>query len=625
MIILPRVRTVGFLSGIAIIPLILCAVFLLTQSLKAQYRNAEILAYRQTERIAQELNAVLLERVFTLDHIGSSYFESTSDKRMRERDIDRLISSRDDVNDIIIVDSKGKELIHRSRDSSGDNTLTDRSENIEFISIKEKGYYFGPLYVSQERSVFLIGRAIAGFDNEQMRGAIFALLNGSILQDVLKEAGNAQGGSVFVVNDKGTIVAHPTTSYIVEGKDFSHNFALRLAMSGESLLTKTYHNEFDQKVIGSGVPLSFSLSSRGDITPRWYVITETPLVSAYGSALHQRSIAFITIIIFLALAGAGVFFVWRHIMAPIKVFQYGAEQLNQGNLAYRMHATSHDIWGNVAVAFNAIADKMKRISGERDEERYATAVERSKLKHALMGVTDAVHARFLEKVKNDFVAIAAHQLLTPLSEVKWSMEILMKEDLGALSRKQKSFLKRSYQSNEHMIRLVDDLLETAKIEEQQLSYNKEPYDLKKLIEEGLAIEKKKAEKKGLTIVVKKSRGKIPLISIDNMAIKVVFKNLLENAIHYTPAGGTITVSLAKKDAGVGMSITDTGIGVLPEDHAYLFTKFFRGKNAVKMKTDGTGLGLYISKKIIDAHGGSMWVNSEFDRGSTFGFDIPLES
>jgi signal transduction histidine kinase len=135
---------------------------------------------------------------------------------------------------------------------------------------------------------------------------------------------------------------------------------------------------------------------------------------------------------------------------------------------------------------------------------------------------------------------------------------------------------------------------------------------------------KKAEKRGLKVIVKKLRGKIPLVHVDDMAIKVVLKNIIENAIHYTSPGGTITVRCLKKDAGVSVSVMDTGIGVLPEDQEYIFTKFFRGKNAITAEAGGTGLGLYISKKIIDAHGGSLWMNSPMDHGSTFGFDIPFQ-
>jgi signal transduction histidine kinase len=102
--------------------------------------------------------------------------------------------------------------------------------------------------------------------------------------------------------------------------------------------------------------------------------------------------------------------------------------------------------------------------------------------------------RFLEKIKADFVALTVHTLRTPLSEVKWSMGALMDRDMGTLSRKQKSFLKRSYESNERMIRFVDDLLDAARVEQQQLRYDKAPHDLKKLVEEALAFQQKKAER-----------------------------------------------------------------------------------------------------------------------------------
>ena len=724
-----RLQNAKFIIGIAVIPLIIFAVVSLITASRAQYRDADALVHAQTENLAKDLGALLASRVSALDQAGLSYVELSTDQRVRDQIVSRFIASHDEVADMVIVDGKGKEVSHKSSSDPGRIALTDRSENIEFLTVKEKGYYFGPLYISQDKPVFLIGRAIPSSDKQGMRGAIFALMDGGMLQDALKEARDATGSNAFIVNEKGRIVAHPNISYIIEGKDFSHNIAVRLAMNDTGLFAQRYSNESGEHVVGAGVALAIPVSTDIQLAPNWYMVTETPASLVYASASHQRTISLIVLLFVLAVAGMGAFAVSRRMIAPVEEIDHAIVQLNQGNLAYRMHATDDLVWGNIMTGLNNFADRLTRISGELEEERNMIVSERRKLKLALSGITDAViacdkkgaimltnktaeelmgfaanktmgkhidevvrlfennkevsmsdcfalahenglayvgganglrlitagneqrfvsarigtlqeepdhhggylltfhditHERFLEKVKADFVAIAAHQLRTPLSEVKWSMEVLMGKELGAVTRKQKSFLKRSYESNERMIRLVDDLLETARVEERQLRYDKTPHDLKKIVDQMVAIHEKKAVKSGLKIMVKKLRGKLPLVLVDDVAIKIVFKNLLENAINYTPSGGMVTVALAKNDSGVQVNIIDTGIGIAPEDKEYLFTKFFRGKNAVKLETDGTGLGLYISKKIIDAHDGSMSVSSDLGHGSTFGFEIPFE-
>ena len=124
---------------------------------------------------------------------------------------------------------------------------------------------------------------------------------------------------------------------------------------------------------------------------------------------------------------------------------------------------------------------------------------------------------------------------------------------------------------------------------------------------------------------KKQRTRMPLISADEAAIKIAVNNVLENAISYTPKGGKITMWLAKSDSFLEVHVADTGIGILPEDAERIFLKFFRGKNAFKVVTEGTGLGLYIAKKIVEAHGGHMSiVESQIGTGSHFSMSIPVE-
>jgi signal transduction histidine kinase len=174
-----------------------------------------------------------------------------------------------------------------------------------------------------------------------------------------------------------------------------------------------------------------------------------------------------------------------------------------------------------------------------------------------------------------------------------------------------------------MIQLVDDLLKTATVESAQFRYNKAPQDIKKIVDDIIRMRKKVAKSKGIILAFKKSKTRMPLISVDQAAIKIVVNNLLENAIAYTPRGGSVNVSIGRTDSALEIHVADTGIGISQEDTDMVFLKFFRGKDAMKMITGGAGLGLYIAKKIIEAHGGTIWVQSQPDKGSTFGVSLPV--
>lgn len=174
-----------------------------------------------------------------------------------------------------------------------------------------------------------------------------------------------------------------------------------------------------------------------------------------------------------------------------------------------------------------------------------------------------------------------------------------------------------------MIRLVDDLLEAAAMETARFQYHKTPQDIKKIITQLVEIRTISAERKGIVFAFKKPKGRMPVMSIDEAAMKIALNNLLENAINYTPKGGKISVLMERNDSSLEIHIADTGIGVLPEDTERVFVKFFRGKNAMQTITSGAGLGLYIAKKIIEAHGGRISVRSNAGAGSVFSISLPL--
>ena len=236
---------------------------------------------------------------------------------------------------------------------------------------------------------------------------------------------------------------------------------------------------------------------------------------------------------------------------------------------------------------------------------------------------DITREKMIEKMKTEFVSISAHQLRTPLSAIKWTLKMLLDGDLGEITKEQRAFIDKTYRSNERMINLVNDLLNISRIEEGRYLYRPTPTNIEPLIESVINSYKEEMGKRGLQLEFEKPETPLPQVAVDSEKITLAIQNFIENAIRYTLPGGKVMISLKYNQKEIEFSVKDTGIGIPENQKARLFTKFFRAANVAKIDTEGSGLGLFITKNIIEAHGGRIWFESEENKGSTFYFALPV--
>jgi len=269
--------------------------------------------------------------------------------------------------------------------------------------------------------------------------------------------------------------------------------------------------------------------------------------------------------------------------------------------------------------------RQELVIGELTIEVSSASIGTSQKDHggSLVIIHDITREKGIERMKTEFVSIAAHQLRTPLSAVKWALSLLMEGDVGELSAEQKSFISKSYDSNERMIILINDLLDVARIEEGRYLYKLVSAKLENLAQAAISACREIAAKRNIRLEYIKPEKEMPEIMIDGEKITMTIQNLIENAIKYTPPGGQVTVSVKYDTNKATVSVKDNGVGVSQEQQNRLFTKFFRASNVMRMETDGTGLGLFIAKNIIEAHGGKIWCESKENEGSTFSFSLPI--
>lgn len=228
----------------------------------------------------------------------------------------------------------------------------------------------------------------------------------------------------------------------------------------------------------------------------------------------------------------------------------------------------------------------------------------------------------LDEAKDEFISMASHQLRTPLTSIKGYLSMLIEGDVGEVTKEQKHLLSEAFVSSERMVRLIGDFLNVSRLQTGKFVIEKHPIDLALLVQrevEGLA---SNASARGMKFVYKKPKN-IPILELDENKIQQVVMNFADNAIYYSKEKAKIVVELKKTDRFVEFTVSDTGIGVPKSDQAHLFTKFYRASNARKARPDGTGVGLFLAKKVIDDHGGSIIFNSVEGKGSTFGFKLPI--
>ncbi len=240
---------------------------------------------------------------------------------------------------------------------------------------------------------------------------------------------------------------------------------------------------------------------------------------------------------------------------------------------------------------------------------------------AISSIRDATTEEEISRSKTEFVSIASHQLRTPLSTIKWYAEMLLDEEIGKLNVNQERYLQQVFDSNKRMIDLVNALLNVSRIDMGELAISPELFSIGKLIESVSADLRLVAKKKHLHLV--KELEKIPDISADPTLVRIIIQNLLANAFTYTPKGGTVTVRLKSEKKSALVSVTDTGCGIPKKNQASIFKKFFRADNARVIEPAGNGLGLYLTKAVVERMGGEIWFESEENVGTTFSVRLPL--
>lgn len=277
-------------------------------------------------------------------------------------------------------------------------------------------------------------------------------------------------------------------------------------------------------------------------------------------------------------------------------------------------------FASIAIFFGATAFGILLVRSVLREVRDREDLER--LTQELSNANEEL--KKLDKAKSEFISIASHQLRTPLSIIKGYISMMQEGSFGRLTKKLTEPLRRVYLSNERLIKLVNDLLDLSRMEGGRMRYEMKPEQFSLIIASVIEEFRQIAQSKGVLLRFKKEKEDSP-VRLDEEKMRQVAFNLIDNAVRYTPKGGTITVTLVINPYHLLFSVTDTGIGLDKQEINSLFQKFVRSREVARIHTEGVGLGLYVARRIVEDHGGRIWVESSGKgKGSAFFVELPIK-
>jgi two-component system, NtrC family, sensor kinase len=532
----------------------------------------------------------------------------------RNEDFQRVLDREPLISVLTYLDGNGKEQVRSSQfDPVRRGSGIDFSTRPEFVRARANQEYFGAAYFqrgSQPHMTISVSESAPG------HGVIVADVDlSSTISDVIERARVGTTGYAYAVDSHGVLVTHPNPNLVLGRTSFADLPQVRAALEQPMASTDTATVGRDEN--GTKVLSAFRTVQPLD----WRVFVEEPLSEAYAplrAAIWRTAILLVT---FLLLAVATSVFLARRLVRPIESIQVAAARIGAGDLDQRIEVSTNDELG-------ALADEFNRMAAQLQESYAGLELKVEERTRELASTLDELDekSRELESAsqhKSDFLANMSHELRTPLNAIIGFSQVLRDEMFGEVNEKQAEYLDDVLSSANHLLSLINDVLDLSKVEAGQFELEIAPFSLRDSLERGVVMVRERATKEGVRIQLS-AAADVDLVEGDERRVRQVIFNLLSNAVKFTPAGGAVDVSAQRVDGEIHISVADTGPGLAAEDRGRIFDEFQQAGAGIRQR-EGTGLGLALSKRLVELHGGRIWVDSDLGHGSTFVFTLPVEA
>lgn len=473
--------------------------------------------------------------------------------------------------------------------------LTNQSKLDKFIVPLSGRDYFGSVYYTLNGPAMTLASPV-----KNKNGEIIAVLSAELslapIQKILSRSQLGEKGYVFLLDNNANLLAHSLPDFL-QRKEFSNLKFFKNIPEGDSYLSVFGENVFGFTKL---IPKS-----------GWKIFVEWPVNDAQSIVydLSGQALRFSLVVLILVI----LFSIWisYQIIKPIQELRLGAQIIGGGKFDQPIQIKTNDEIEDLGESLNLMAQDLKKVEELRELKIKAEALAESLRKE-----------KELSQIKDSFITNASHQFRTPISVIRWLIELLGSEKSNKPLAEVKSTITEIYDNTKKLSQIVGDLLLISELGIGYKKKNEKKIDFIILLNEIIDEYKNEIENKKVKIQFLKPE-KLEILA-QRQPLKQAFGNLIINAITYSREGGDIKIELKKQDNEMLFSIQDSGIGIPEQDKSLIFSQFFRGKNSIEMKNVGTGLGLFIVKTVIDGHDGKIWFESEQNKGTTFYINLPLE-
>jgi signal transduction histidine kinase len=521
------------------------------------------------------------------------------DARDRREEFHRLLKLVPAISGIRSLDEQGREQVKVSRVELDDVNGFVKTDSEGFRQARTRGVFYGPTYFKDGTEPYM---TLAVRDREPGASVTLAEINLRFVGDVVSQMPVGKAGRVYVIDSANHLVAHPNASLVLGKLDLSGYAPLRQARTELQSGLESVAGMFEADGLEGG---SVMLSAAYIPTAAWLVVVEQPrsAVLAPVTASIERTAVLIVVGLLAALLVS--YHLARRAAEPILKMRRGAAKIAGGDLSTRIDVKTGDEVEALAHEFNRMADQL------RD---YTTGLERKVAEKT-------AELELANRHKSEFLANISHELRTPLNAIIGFSEVLKERMFGELNAKQAEYVRDIFGSGQHLLSLINDILDLAKVEAGHMELDVHEFDVRSAVDNCCTLIRERAQRQHLRLDCRVQPG-VGTWSGDERKFKQILLNLLSNAVKFTPAGGEVTLGAAIVDGWLHVTVSDTGVGIAPEDQGVIFNQFQQLHGSGVAKHEGTGLGLPLSRRLVELHGGSLSVQSERGKGSTFTARFP---
>jgi len=518
----------------------------------------------------------------------------TLDPRARLEEFRRQLKLVPAIAELRSVDASGREQLRVSRvepDEVGSGKPTEGGP--AFLAAGKDGVHYSGTYFKDGSEPYI---TIAIRDGGSGDRVTMAEVNLKFVGELIREIRFGRHGRAFLIDRDSHLVAHPDIRHVLRKTVVTGLTPVANAPDEVRAASRTLVDFDGVRVLTTYAPVGVA---------GWWVFVEQPTDEAFAPVYASIVRTVILFVVGIVLAIGAAYVLARRLSQPILAVQQGASRLGSGDLQTRIEVRTGDEVEALANEFNVMASELQGLY--------------TGLEHKVAEKTAELEAA--NRHKSEFLANMSHELRTPLNAIIGFSEVLKERMFGDLNPKQLEYVRDIYGSGQHLLSLINDILDLSKVEAGYMGVDIQEFDVPAAVKNCCTLIRERVMRQRLHFesTVDDAISKWPA---DERKFKQVVLNLLSNAVKFTPAGGTVELRARIEDDWLVVSVRDTGIGISAQDRAEIFKEFHQVRSAGSAKHEGTGLGLPLSRRLVELHHGTLTVESEQGRGSTFTARFP---